>query len=331
MKATTRALLASLLALTLLTPALGQAQEKKLIRVHTAGPADPGVDQTALATKFMEYVNANSNTIEVKVFPNSALGQTREVIEAMRLGSGASATTGGPGEYLSFVKRLGVLGLPFVWKSYDHAIRVLDGEVGAELNGDMEKSGFKVLGWGMAWGFRNVVTAKKEVTKVEDLKGLKIRTIPNKVFVAAINSLGANATPMNWGEVYTSMQSGVLDGYEHTHMQTLSFKLYEIACCVALTRHIMDPTMLAFSLPEWKKFNPSEQELLTKAGKFAADYLREMAPQKEKEAQDALAKNGMKIHEIDLAPLQSAVIQAQDDLAKEIGTEDLLAKIRAQQ
>jgi tripartite ATP-independent transporter DctP family solute receptor len=309
----------------------GQAQEKKLVRIHTAGPADPKVDQTAMAMKFMEYVSANSKTIEVKVFPNSQLGQTREVIEAMRLGSGASATTGGPGEYSSFVKRLGVLGLPFVWKSYEHASRVLDGEVGAELNADMEKAGFKVLGWGSVWGFRDVVTAKKEVTKVEDLKGLKIRTIPNKVFTAAINTLGANATPMNWGEVYTSMQSGVLDGYEHTATQTLSFKLYEIACCVALTHHIMDPTMLTFSLAEWKKFDPSEQEVLMKAGKFAADYLREMATQKEKESMDALRKNGMKIHEIDLTPLKDAVAKAQDELARDTGTESLLAKIRAQQ
>ena len=117
------------------------------------------------------------------MFPASQLGQTREVIEAMRLGSGAAATTGGPAEYASFVKRLGVLGLPFLWKSYDHALAVLDGPVGKELDQDMEKAGFKVLAWAVSWGYRNVVTAKKEVKKAADLKGLKIRTIPTKVFV----------------------------------------------------------------------------------------------------------------------------------------------------
>ena len=80
----------------------------------------------------------------------SQLGQTREVIEAMRLGSGAAGTTGGPAEYASFVRRLGVLGLPFLWKSYDHALAVLDGPVGKELDQDMEKGGFKVLGWARA-------------------------------------------------------------------------------------------------------------------------------------------------------------------------------------
>ena len=146
---------AALLIASALLPATGVAQTKKLVRIHTAGPADLGVDNTMLAHQFMTYVNANSDSIEVKVFPASQLGQSREVIEAMRLGSGASGTTGGPAEYASFVKRIGVLGLPFVWKSYDHAIAVLDGPVGKELDADMEKAGFKVLSWAVSWGYRD--------------------------------------------------------------------------------------------------------------------------------------------------------------------------------
>ena len=120
-----------------------------------------------------------------------------------------------------------------------------------------------MLGWAVSWGYRNVVTAKKEVKTAADLKGLKIRTIPTKVFVSAINAMGANATPMNFGEIYTSLQSGVLDGYEHTAATTVSFKLNEVACCIAMTRHLMDPTVLVFSLAEWKKFTPAEQAVMT--------------------------------------------------------------------
>ena len=330
MKTTLRIIAFTILSLSVVAPATAQTQSKRLIRVHTAGPADLGVDTTMLATKFMENVNAASNTIEVKVFPNSQLGQSREVIEAMRLGSGAAATTGGPGEYSSFVKRLGVLGLPFLWKSYDHANKVLDGEVGTELNADMEKAGFKILSWAVSWGYRNVVTAKKEVTKAEDLKGLKIRTIPNKVFVAAINTMGANATPMNFGEVYTSLQVGVLDGYEHTAATTLSFKFNEVACCMALTRHLMDPTMLVFSMAEWKKLNATEQDVVMKAAKSAAEHVRSLATTREGESLAALKKLGMKVNEIDVAPLQKAALAAQDELARDIGTESLLAIIRKQ-
>jgi tripartite ATP-independent transporter DctP family solute receptor len=324
------ALLGLVFALCAALPAPAQAQAKKLVRIHTAGPADLGVDNTMLAHQFMTYVNANSDSVEVKVFPNSQLGQTREVIEAMRLGSGASGTTGGPAEYASFVKRLGVLGLPFMWKSYDHAIAVLDGPVGKELDADMEKAGFKVLAWAVSWGYRNVVTAKKEVKSAADLKGLKIRTIPTKVFVAAINAMGANATPMNFGEIYTSLQSGVLDGYEHTAATTISFKLNEVACCIAMTRHLMDPTVLVFSLAEWRKFSPAEQAVMQKGARAAAEMVRSMAPQREAESLAAVRKAGMKVNDIDLVPLQKAALAAQDELAKEFGAEALLAAIRKQ-
>jgi tripartite ATP-independent transporter DctP family solute receptor len=323
-------LTASLLVLAAALPAAAQAPAKKLIRIHTAGPADLGVDNTMLAHQFMTYVNANSDTMEVKVFPASQLGQSREVIEAMRLGSGASGTTGGPAEYASFVKRIGVLGLPFMWKSYAHAEAVLDGPVGKELEADMEKAGFKVLSWAVSWGYRNVVTAKKEVKTAADLKGLKIRTIPTKVFVSAINAMGANATPMNFGEIYTSLQSGVLDGYEHTAATTISFKLNEVACCIAMTRHLMDPTVLVFSLAEWKKFSPAEQAVMQKGANEAAALVRKLAPEKEAESLAAVKKLGMKVVDIDVGPLQKAAVTAQDDLAKDFGAEALLAQIRKQ-
>ncbi len=325
-----RSLLASTLVLAAALPALAQAPAKRLVRIHTAGPADLGVDNTMLAHQFMTYVNANSDSVEVKIFPASALGQSREVIEAMRLGGGASGTAGGPAEYASFVKRIGVLGLPFMWKSYSHAEEVLDGPVGKELEADMEKSGFKVLAWAVSWGYRNVVTAKKEVKTAADLKGLKIRTIPTKVFVSAINAMGANATPMNFGEIYTSLQSGVLDGYEHTAATTVSFKLNEVACCIAMTRHLMDPTVLVFSLAEWKKFSPAEQAVLQKGAQAAAGIVRKMAPEKEAESLAAVKKLGMKVVDIDVGPLQKAAVAAQDDLAKDFGAEALLAQIRKQ-
>ena len=318
-----------LLAIAALSMVMGaNAQTKPLLRIHTAGPNDTNVDNTKLAVEFQDRANAAQNAVEVKVFPASQLGQTREVIEAMRLGSGAAGTTGGPAEYASFVRRLGVLGLPFLWKSYEHALAVLDGPVGKELDGDMEKAGFKTLSWSVSWGYRNVITSKKEVKNAADLKGLKIRTIPTKVFVAAINSMGANATPMNFGEIYTSLQSGVLDGYEHTAATTISFKMYEVACCMALTKHLMDPTFLVFSLAEWKKLSPQVQATLQKAANDAAAVVRQMAPQREGEALAEVRKRGMKVNEIDTAPLVQASLKAQDELAKEFGAEKLLEQIR---
>ena len=319
--------LAAVATLTLACGAFAQPA-KKVLRIHTAGPNDTNVDNTKLAVEFADNANKLSPTVDVKVFPASQLGQTREVIEAMRLGSGAAGTTGGPAEYASFVRRLGVLGLPFEWRSYEHALAVLDGPVGKELDQDMEKAGFKTLAWAVSWGFRNVITAKKEVKSAADLKGLKIRTIPTKVFVAAINSMGANATPMNFGEIYTSLQSGVLDGFEHTAATVISFKMNEVACCIALTKHLMDPTFLVFSLPEWKKLSSAEQAALQKAATDAARVVRQMAPQREGEALAEVKRLGMKVNEIDVAPLVRAAVQAQDELAREFGAEKLLDAIR---
>jgi tripartite ATP-independent transporter DctP family solute receptor len=304
------------------------AQTKPLLRIHTAGPNDLNVETTFMAVSFADAVNKASASAEVKVFPASQLGQTREVIEAMRLGSGAAGTTGGPAEYASFVKRLGVLGLPFLWKSYDHAYNVLNGPVGKELEGDMEKAGFKVLAWSVAWGYRNVVTAKKEVKAPGDLKGLKIRTIPTKVFVAAINSMGANATPMNFGEIYTSLQSGVLDGYEHTAATTLSFKFNEVACCIAMTRHLMDPTFLVFSLAEWKKLPAKDQEIMSKVVREVGMAVKAEASKRENDALAKVRSLGMKVNEIELAPLHKAAAAAQEELAKEFDAQKLLEQIR---
>lgn len=325
-----RTFLTLALFVSAIMPAAAQAPAKRLLRIHTAGPADLGVDNTMLATEFANLVNAASPTLEVKVFPNSQLGQSREVIEAMRLGGGASGTTGGAAEYASFVKRVGVLGLPFLWKSYDHALMVLDGSVGKELSADMEKGGFKVLSWGVSWGYRNVVTAKKEVKQASDLKGLKIRTIPTKVFVSAINAMGANATPMNFGEIYTSLQGGVLDGFEHTAATTLSFKLNEVSCCIAMTRHLLDPVVLVLSMAEWRKLSPVEQTEVSKAAEAAGQKVRALASVREAESLAAVKKLGMKVNEIDIAPLRAAALPAQDELAKEFGAEALLKQIRAQ-
>ena len=321
---------AVLAALLLSVPAV-QAAETRLIRIHTATPEDPNVAPYVLAKTFADYVNENTKTVEVKVFANSRLGETREVIEAMRLGSGAAGSTGGAAEYASFVKQLGVLGLPFEWKSFAQVVTVLNGPVGDALRKDMEAAGFKVLAMTTEWGFRNVVTAKVKVTRAEDLKGLKLRTIPTKVFVAAVNAMGANATPMNFGEVYTALQSGVLDGFEHTAATTLAFKFQEVTCCVALTAHLMDPPMLVLSMAEWRKLSPADQAVLQKGAELARDKVNAMAAEQQAKSLDALRNSGMQVSEIDTTALRQAAAPVQKKLAEEFGASDLLARILATQ
>src|SRR5258706_14968404 len=149
-----------------------------------------------------------------------------------------------------------------------------------------------------------------------------------KFFPAAILTVGVMFRPRASAEIYPSLQRGVPDGFEHPAATVISFKMNEVACCIALTKHLMDPTFLVFSLAEWKKLGASEQAALQKAATDAAKVVREMAPQREAEALAQVKKLGMKVNEIDTAPLVRAALTAQDELAKEFGAEKLLEQIR---
>jgi tripartite ATP-independent transporter DctP family solute receptor len=321
------------LALAILVGAAGPAlAQKKIIRVNHAGAEDiVGTEHQMYSWIFANYVNEKSPTLEVRLFPNSGLGESRQVIEAMQLGSGASMHIGGMAEFANFCQaRCGVIGLPFIFRGYDHVREVLDGPVGEALAAEMEQAGFKVIGYLYSWGYRNVVTADKEVKTVADLQGLKIRTIPTPVFVGAVNAMGAAATPMNFGEVYTSLQTGVLDGFEHTASTTLSFKFYEIAKYMTLTRHLLDPTVVAFSLSEWNALDEQEQALVMEASKLATDIARAMSPIRDAESLAALQSHGMVINEIDMSEARAKAADVQRELAAELQAEDLLQQILAE-
>ncbi|WP_316978296.1 TRAP transporter substrate-binding protein [Shumkonia mesophila] len=304
--------------------------EKTVIRISHAAANDVGTDQQMMAWIFANYVNTYSDSLDARIFPNNQLGESRAVIEAMQLGSGSSLHIGGMAEFANFCKKCGVLGLPLIWKNYEHIHKTLDGEVGDVLKGEMEKVGFKVLAYGDSWGYRNVVTAKKQVTKAEDLKGLKIRTIPTPIFVGAINAMGASAAPMNFGEIYTSLQTGVLDGFEHTAATVMTNKFYEIAKYVALTRHLFDPTVMAFSRARWEELDDKQKETVLKAAKVASDVVRALAPIREAESLAQLTEKGMTVSEIDMAPIRKNARAAQQELAEKIGAADLLQKILAE-
>ncbi len=316
------------LAVILAGPA---AAEKKDIKLSHTHQADFASEIHMAAWTFKNYVNEHSDTLEVKIYAANALGEERDVYEGIQLGAGASCVISGTAILNNFSKKVGVLDLPFLWQGYGHVHQVLDGPVGENLAAELEKSGFKVLAWMDSWGYRNVVTSKKEVTKPEDLKGLKIRTIPTPIYVEAINAMGANATPMPFGEVYTAMQTGVLDGFEHGASIVKANKFYEVAKYIALTRHLFGPLVFVFSQKEWAGLTPEERQVVMDGAMLARDVQRGLAPIREQEALDFLKGKGMVINDIDTRPFQKKAADIQDKIAKELGATDLLEKIRKAQ
>lgn len=305
------------------------AQAKTEIRVSHAqqDSLDSGLHLAAWV--FQQYVNEKSDTLQVRLYPNNALGDERSVYEAMQLGSGASCALGGTAILNGFSPRVGVVDLPFLWKDYDHMFRSLNGSVGEALSQDLNKIGLKQVAWMTNWGARNVVTSTREVTKPEDLAGLKLRTIQSPVYIEAVSAMGANATPMAFGEVYSAMQTGVIDGFEHDPSAVLSSKYYEVAKYIATTEHFLGPAIFACSQSAWGKWSDEEKKTVLAAAKLAGEVNRAMAPLKEAQALDTLREKGMKINAIDTTQFVEKATAIQDKFAKSSKAEDLLAQIRA--
>ncbi|MEO8346793.1 MAG: TRAP transporter substrate-binding protein, partial [Betaproteobacteria bacterium] len=256
------------------------AQAKKQVKISHATAGDVANDNHMTAWIIASYINSNSDTLEARVYPANQLGEERAVVEGMQLGAGATMHIGGTAIHNNFNKRMGVLDLPFLWHNYDHYHHVIDGKVGETLAAEYEKLGLKVLGWQDSWGYRNVVTTKKEVKKPEDLKGLKIRTIQTPTYVAALNAMGASATPMAFGEVYTSLQTGVIDGFEHASAVIYTGKYYEVAKYITLTEHLFGPTVTVISKKEWDGYTDKEKQVVAAAAKLGQDVNRSLSVQR---------------------------------------------------
>lgn len=321
--------LAGLLAILALSfPLVASGQAKKQVKISHATAADVANDNHMVSWIIANYINSNSDTLEARIYPANGLGEERAVVEGMQLGAGATIHIGGTAIHNNFNKRMGVLDLPFMWKNYEHAHHVLDGKVGEILAAEHEKLGLKIIGWQDSWGYRNVVTTKKEVKKPEDLKGLKIRTIQTPTYVAALNAMGASATPMAFGEVYTSLQTGVLDGFEHASAVIYTGKYYEVAKYITLTEHLFGPTATVISKKEWDGYTDKERQVVAAAAKLAQDINRSLSVQRDAESMEKLKAKGMIVNKIDKTAFLKAAGPLQDQLAKTINAEDLLKIIR---
>lgn len=328
----TQPLLAALLATAALAVApAAHADDKKEWKISHSAHGDITSEHHIVAWVFKNYLEDHSDTLSARIYPSSALGDERAVFEAMQLGAGATCAVAGTAILNNFSKRVGVIDLPFLWKDYDHMNRALDGKVGEEIAADLEKSGFKVLAWTTNWGARNIVTSNKTINTPEDLKGLKIRTIQSPVYVETINSMGANATPMSFGEVYTSMQTGVLDGFEHGSAVVVTNKFYEVAKNLAITNHFLGPAVFACSLNEWNKLSDAQKKVVMDGAKLASDVNRALAPIREQEALEFLRAKGMTITTVDTTAFREQAKGLQDKIAKDVGGTELLTEIRAVQ
>ena len=254
----------------------------------------------AAALVYAKKVKEKSNgQIEITVFNNGTLGQERDLVEGMKLGTVDMANVNAA-LMVGFAPRWQVFSLPYIFQSEEHMYKVVNGPIGQDLFKDLEKNGIKgmVYQWS---GFRSI-TAKKPVNTPDDLKGLKIRSMPSKTMVDSINAMGAIATPMDQGAVYNALQSGVLDGWENNPATVLSFKMQEVCPNFSYTNHFATPNITLISMKTWEKLPADVQKVLMDVAAESQKDESEIFHKNEKETVEKLKAAGMKFNEVDTKP-----------------------------
>ena len=188
-----------------------------------------------------ELARKSGGDIKLTLFPAGQLGQEKDYIESIKIGSleFAKVSSGPVGQYAPTFQ---VISLPLIWRNLDHQHKVLQGPIGKRLMGDLEKAGYKGLAF-MDAGFRSI-TSSKPIYTPADLKGLKIRVMQSKPLIDTVNALGGNAVPMGQSEVYSALQTKVIDGWENNEPTVLSFNMQEVAKYYSYTRHSSIPDFL---------------------------------------------------------------------------------------
>lgn len=302
-----------------------QSGEVKTLRLgHVLAPTHP---YTLGGEKFAELVNEKTNGgIEVEVFHSSQLGNERDMIEGLQLGTLEMAIVS-TAPLSSFLEEFLVFDLPFIFNNEEHARTVLDGDIGTELMSKLD--GQKIVGLAY-WenGFRHVTNNERRIEKPEDLQGLKIRTMENPIHMATFTQMGADPTPMAFGELFTALQQKTIDGQENPLPIIDSSKYYEVQNYCSLTGHFYAPAPLLISKATFEELTPEEQTAIKEAAAEARDYERQLIDEMNAELIEGLTSKNMEIIEVDKTLFSEAVSPVYEQFSDKVPTE-LVEEIRA--
>ncbi|ARK31212.1 DctP family TRAP transporter solute-binding subunit [Halalkalibacter krulwichiae] len=253
--------------------------------------------------KFQEIVEAETEgSIKIQIYPNGQLGGDREVLEGLQIGT-IEGTTISTGPIAQFAPRFSMFDLPFLFPTADIAYDVLDGTIGTELLEDLPDQGIVGLNY---WenGFRHVTNNVKEITSIDDLRGLKLRTLENELHIDMWRQLGTNPTPMAFTELFAGLQQGVVDGQENPVGNVTTSRFYEVQNYLTKTNHVYNASVFMISKGFWNTLSEEEQLIISEAADEARDYQRKLNQKEDKEAFVFLEKSGMTISEFSVEELQ---------------------------
>jgi tripartite ATP-independent transporter DctP family solute receptor len=304
------------------------AQQKMVFK---ASDVHPEGYPTVVAVEEMgkELAKATNGRLTVQMYASMQLGGEKEAIEQAQIGAIALARVS-VGALGPVIPDLNVLNLPFLFRSTEHAQKVLDGPIGQELLDKVTNHPTANL-IGLCWmdaGARNMYDTKRPITDLADLKGLKIRVLGNPMFVDMMNDLGGNGVAMGYDQVFTALQTGVVDGAENNPPSFVFDNHYQVAKYYTLTEHLIVPEMLVFSKPIWNKLSKDDQALVHKLAHEAQMNERALWNVYQAKALAKMKEAGIQIITIkDKAPFQAAVKPVWDKYAPQFA--DMIKRIQA--
>ena len=259
---------------------------------------------------FADLVEEKTNgEIVVEVYANAQLGQEPETIEQAQTGVVEFARVNSV-VLAEVAPEIGVFTLPYVFANWDHKYRVLDGEIGQAALDSLEEFGLKAFAY-MDAGTRNFYTTEP-VRSLADLENMKIRVQPSEISIRMVELLGAVATPMNYGEVYSSLQTGVIDGAENDYVSYFTSSHYEVAPYYSLDGHLSPPALLLMNKETYDSLSAEHQTAIREAAIEASMQERELMSDFQDESRDEVLAAGVEIIEVDVSEFQDAVAPIYD-------------------
>jgi tripartite ATP-independent transporter DctP family solute receptor len=273
------------------------------------------------ALQFAKRVEQRSDgQIKVDVFPAAQLGSQNETLQKLRLGA-VDMDVSSLNYMIKYEKTFAVVVMPYVFDSYAHAHRVLDGPFMSWLAPLAEKQGFVILSnW--EWGFRNLSNSKRPINKPEDVRGLKIRVPPVVELEATMQALGADVSKIGFKELHQALADGVIDGQENPLNVIYYNQLHEVQKHLALTRHVYYNTLHLMSVKSWAKLTPAQQKIVREESKAAGDGMRRTIIAEEDELIAKMTASGVKVTRPDPRPFRAAVEPTRQEITRFVGEDN---------
>ena len=305
------------------TSALAQSVTLRSADIH---PTDyPTVEAVRYLGKLLE--ERTQGRVKINVFHSAQLGQEKDTIDQTRFGV-IDINRINMAPFNNLIPATNIPSLPFIFRSVDHMRKAMDGPIGDNLLKEFEKH--DLIGLALYdSGSRSFYNSKRPINTPADMKGLKIRVQQSDMFVALVSALGANATPMPFGEVYSALQTGVIDGAENNWPSYESTRHFEVSKFYSVTEHSLSPEALVMSKKSFEKFNAADQAIIKAAAKESVLKMRELWDAREKASEAKVKAGGAQINMVEKKPFIDAMKPVYDKFVTDPKLKDMVAAIQA--